>query len=338
MSLLTSNQIIPTSFDDAQKMECPICNQDKIKLIFTQARTANIRRTYESKESRSKYIIELNTALCMNCGMLFRYPMLSEEEQKKYYTNQYVEEFKLKKKIEPKFYEELKKQKKRYVKYLCFLENMGYSFKGKNILDIGCGRGWLLKIISEYDSEKLLGIEPSIKRCTEIEKNPNFNFEVKCGSLKDFTHEQLGKFDLIILTDVIEHLSDPVGSLFKIKEFLNNNGYIYIYTHSEQPGPFININKRISLVHQLYFTKRTMNLLLQKTFLEPVKMKIQGSNLHLIAKLARKKTKENYLGIVESSLLYIRYIFFKSLPEKYYNITERFIKKYYLLINLLYKR
>jgi len=96
--------------------------------------------------------------------------------------------------------------------------------KGRTILDLGCGNGWLTNYLIEkgYD---VYGIDASV---TGIEiaqkKNPTRFF------LQDFTKGTLPaelrsiKFNTIVSTEVIEHVYDPRGYIDNCKNILASSG------------------------------------------------------------------------------------------------------------------
>jgi 2-polyprenyl-3-methyl-5-hydroxy-6-metoxy-1,4-benzoquinol methylase len=104
------------------------------------------------------------------------------------------------------------------------------KFKNNSILDLGCGRGWLTNLLSNYGN--VIGIEP-IKPVVDYAKIffPEINFI--CGTAKDLIKErEIKKFDLIVSSEVIEHISDLYKPDFikDIFTLLNREGYLIITT------------------------------------------------------------------------------------------------------------
>jgi 2-polyprenyl-3-methyl-5-hydroxy-6-metoxy-1,4-benzoquinol methylase len=89
------------------------------------------------------------------------------------------------------------------------------------ILDIGCGLGWILSSLGkDWDKH---GIEVSKFASSHAAQFGN----VHNGTLDDFNESG---FDVIIMNHVIEHLSDPVSALNKIRGLLNPSGIFIIGT------------------------------------------------------------------------------------------------------------
>jgi len=102
------------------------------------------------------------------------------------------------------------------------------DYKHMKILEIGCGEGGLLDVLFKSDIEAT-GLELEAARVQiSIGKNPHLKiFE---GDITDNgIIEKFGNtFDLIIMRDVIEHISDRISTFSNIKKLLKKNGYLYI--------------------------------------------------------------------------------------------------------------
>lgn len=91
------------------------------------------------------------------------------------------------------------------------------------VLDIGCGRGGLLKHLRDKLNCKVVGIDISdvaIKICQEKGIKT-----ILCNIEKE---EIPGKYDVIILSAILEHLENPISLLNKIRSNLNKNGCVII--------------------------------------------------------------------------------------------------------------
>jgi 2-polyprenyl-3-methyl-5-hydroxy-6-metoxy-1,4-benzoquinol methylase len=101
--------------------------------------------------------------------------------------------------------------------------------KGK-VLDLGCGRGWLSNLLSEFGP--VVGIEPVHKVVNFASKSfPKIKFIA--GDFLDKENELKGKkFSLIVCSEVIEHIELPLRSKFclSINSVLDNNGFVIITT------------------------------------------------------------------------------------------------------------
>lgn len=96
------------------------------------------------------------------------------------------------------------------------------NFRGKRVLEIGCGTGVTALAIARAGG-KILAIDYSaeaIKVAAGEKKHKNLEFRV--GEYKDVK----GGFDIIVLQEVIEHLDGPMRQLKNLKAKLKPNGRI----------------------------------------------------------------------------------------------------------------
>ena len=99
------------------------------------------------------------------------------------------------------------------------------SWKGKTVLDAGCGTGELPYLIAKRGAKRVIGVDYSqeaIRVAQETYQLPNLQFV--CD---DITHIK-GKFDVIITLGTIEHVDDPFGVLKQLKKMLTPNGSLIV--------------------------------------------------------------------------------------------------------------
>lgn len=92
------------------------------------------------------------------------------------------------------------------------------------ILDIGCGSGGLLRTLRDRGFHNLVGMDPSAGCVSQLTQ---LGISGVQGTL-DSISESVEKFDLIILSHVVEHLLDPVGAVAALRRILAPNGRIYL--------------------------------------------------------------------------------------------------------------
>jgi len=97
------------------------------------------------------------------------------------------------------------------------------NFYGQSALDIGCGFGWCLEHLEQLGWRRLLGIDYSLAGRLAAEKGlkimvKKFNPELELNE----------KFDLIILSNVLEHLWHPLDCLLWVKNHLSQNGRLLL--------------------------------------------------------------------------------------------------------------
>ncbi len=104
------------------------------------------------------------------------------------------------------------------------------DIKNFKILDIGCGGGIICEPLARLGA-KVTGIDfaPNNISAAKIHSKKN---KLKINYIhKDVEKSKLdGKFDLILMFEVLEHLDDWKKTIKKIKKNLNKNGIIIIST------------------------------------------------------------------------------------------------------------
>tara|TARA_B100001057_G_C22581570_1_gene845334 strand:+ start:22 stop:738 length:717 start_codon:yes stop_codon:yes gene_type:complete len=106
--------------------------------------------------------------------------------------------------------------------------------KDLKILDYGCGFGQNLKRLKHNNYNNIYGVDINLQA---IESCLNNNLTVKQLNLKDLKNPYDFKFDVIILTHIIEHIekSQIISTLTLIKKnFLSENGKLLIAVPNAQ--------------------------------------------------------------------------------------------------------
>lgn len=91
------------------------------------------------------------------------------------------------------------------------------------LLDIGCGTGKLLEQARPYF--QCHGLEPSEYAATEVRSR---GFGVIQATLEDAPLEPDDKYTVVTMDSVLEHLTDPVGTLVKINRLIPLGGVVVI--------------------------------------------------------------------------------------------------------------
>ncbi|MEA2112504.1 MAG: class I SAM-dependent methyltransferase [Patescibacteria group bacterium] len=100
--------------------------------------------------------------------------------------------------------------------------------KSKRILDIGCADGYLGSKFKEKEANKVVGIDISENQIKEARKKLDEAISL------DVQEEKIpfddNYFDIVLITEVIEHLFNPKKVIKKIKRVLNDDGFAVITT------------------------------------------------------------------------------------------------------------
>lgn len=94
--------------------------------------------------------------------------------------------------------------------------------KESAILDVGCGTGWLLYKMKILGFSNLLGIDAFLDPKNEISTD---GIEIKRGDIFELNNR---KFDLIMFHHSLEHMQEPLLSIKKARDLLNDEGAIVV--------------------------------------------------------------------------------------------------------------
>jgi 2-polyprenyl-3-methyl-5-hydroxy-6-metoxy-1,4-benzoquinol methylase len=190
---------------------CPICDFGKAKEI----RKINFT-LFDKHPMNNGYIL----VQCEKCGFVYADTSVSQTELDDYYEN--LSKYEDKTISTGGGYTIHDKNRLTSVaKYI----SSKFDNKEIEIVDIGCAIGGLLEQLRNEGFSNLTGIDPSIS-CVEITKSEK---KCKCYHSSLFNiQESFGKYDLVILSHVWEHILDLKSAIKSIEKILKPNGYIYI--------------------------------------------------------------------------------------------------------------
>lgn len=110
--------------------------------------------------------------------------------------------------------------------YLNHLHPLEHESSSRRLLEIGCARGELLAL-ADARGWTAEGVEISAE-AAEIARREH-GLCVRPGCLEEHT-DRIGKFDIAIATDVIEHVTSPRRFLLAIRSILKPGGVVIIET------------------------------------------------------------------------------------------------------------
>jgi SAM-dependent methyltransferase len=95
------------------------------------------------------------------------------------------------------------------------------------VLDCGCGLGWFLKVIGELYECSLFGTDFDVPRLRTASREMGSRAPVAASDILRLPYAD-GTFDKIVLSEVLEHVADDIGSLLEVKRIVQPGGLIAI--------------------------------------------------------------------------------------------------------------
>jgi len=177
---------------------CPFCEEKKYREIHKERGCLGIVR-------------------CVNCGLIYVNPRLKEPE-KVYWgdADKYLKEAKL------IFEGQLKHH--RDPNYLQDLKLIRRYKPSGNFLDVGTNMGFFLRNARGHNWN-LYGVEPSPSLSSLARER--FGLNVKTAFLEEAGFEN-NFFDIVSMTDVFEHISQPKKILSEVRRILKPDGVFFI--------------------------------------------------------------------------------------------------------------
>jgi SAM-dependent methyltransferase len=151
--------------------------------------------------------------------------------------------------------------------------------KNPRVLDVGCGTGAILEAFSRSsDAWGLDSSSTAIELCARRGLRNTWT-----GLLKDFPKEH-GQFDLILLLDVIEHISDDVQVLKESRERLSPGGKLLITVPAFQ---WLWSSHDVANHHQRRYSKSLLKSRLAEAGLRPQFISYYNTLLFPLALISR---------------------------------------------------
>lgn len=174
-------------------------------------------------------------------------------------------------------------------RYQQLLDELEPYKKTGNLLDVGCGMGDFLEIANDR-GWKVYGTEFTNDAIEVCEQKGIIMFK---GPINSNWFKKIS-FDVITSFEVIEHINNPREDMQIISDSLRTGGVFYCTTPN-----FNSLERRILKAnyniieypeHLCYYTKRTLNYLMNEFELKPIWVKTTGISISRIKQGFRSKS------------------------------------------------
>lgn len=236
---------------------CNLCDFQKFELVKSKLR-----------DDKTKYKVYR----CKNCSHIQLLPRPTKDEDKKFYDKN-LQDKNRRKEID---YEKLQlnnlfdtKRHVRFIQSLCKDANC-------NLLDIGAGYGFFVNELYNSGYKNIIGVEVSDERRKLAIKHSAvqiIDFDV------NRPNKDIGRFNMITLFHVLEHMPDPILFLKNIKNLITSNGIIICEVPNVREMLLDNCKEYNDFywirAHLNYFSKETLSNCLKKAEYSYVEIKFQ---------------------------------------------------------------
>tara|TARA_B110000037_G_scaffold204747_1_gene248982 strand:+ start:1571 stop:2527 length:957 start_codon:yes stop_codon:yes gene_type:complete len=287
-------------------MNCPIC-QTNIK--------SNFRCDYKFEiHEDKKYFGDLKIDRCEECNFSYANPMPKNDSLDFFYENIYRLPYRPpywisenEQDIEKKFLLE------RNLNYLLYLSTLIDLKKVENIYDFGAGIGDLGYVIKKKFPNVNLFCTEYDKHCLNILKKRGYNN----GEIKKIDK----KFDLIITTHSLEHLTD-VEVFSKFYEILKPGGYLFFeipycpeeyFSGRPYDGP-----------HLLFYTKKSIEKISEKYNFDIFRIDTSMYSFNEDYR-NQKKSQDRYYKIQSGLTFNIKQFVKKFIPKSILKLREKLV-------------
>ncbi|MES2838433.1 MAG: class I SAM-dependent methyltransferase [Bacteroidota bacterium] len=216
---------------------------------------------------------------CSNCDFVFMLRIPTTEELVIHYKKYSYGDVNAKAKLSPLTVESFNRLLDYFEKYR----------KNNTLLDVGCGRGYLLEI-AKNRGWKVYGTEFS-EEAVDICERKGITMHQGVLSLDVFKNIE---FDVIVSLEVIEHINNPNQELEIINSKLRKGGLFYITTPNFNGYLRYQLKSAYNVIeypeHLSYYTKTTLNRVLNKNGFKKIKMEATG--VSITRKEQSKKTTQ----------------------------------------------
>jgi 2-polyprenyl-3-methyl-5-hydroxy-6-metoxy-1,4-benzoquinol methylase len=190
---------------------CPICGGAEVdrlhSMSFTLASSSPLPRAYD-------------VVACTRCGFVYADTPGSAAEYARHYTDFSLYE-------DPRHATGSGASREDRERFEEMVKLVAARFPlDAAIVDVGCGSGGWLLALKEHGFSNLTGIDPSEGCVAHVR---SLGFAATRATLDDIPGD-VGPFDLVMLSHVLEHVLEPVPALTSLTKLLKAGGRIYLET------------------------------------------------------------------------------------------------------------
>ena len=161
-----------------------------------------------------------------------------------------------------------------------YVTREGHLPERARILEIGCGTGHNLPMLSQFGAVDAIEIDPAARDIASA----RLGRPVGDAPLPVLPGVERGRYDMVAVLDVVEHIADDVGALRAMRECLAPGGKILIAVPAHQ---WMWSAHDVVNHHERRYSKKTLTAAIRAAGLRPRKLGYFNSILFPLAAAAR---------------------------------------------------
>ncbi len=262
-------------------INCEVCGSENCKVVWDKKYDTDSPSIRESG-----IIINGINVVCVNCGLVYLNPRMTEDESTEFYKREYRKLFK------PDLVGERVHAELAHDYLLESVDGIKPYFKA---LDVGCSYGIMVQALVNLGFDAS-GIDTNNEA---VEIGRQTGVRLTCSSIENFTESG---FKLITLINTLEHTYSPTSVLKKMRSLLTDDGLILIVV----PDLYTNIlvctmDGFFSTAHNYTFDVLSLKSLVQKCGFLVKKISISHEKnfgkIYLLAQKTDKELKVNFCSV-----------------------------------------
>jgi len=227
-------------------------------------------------EQLDRFEQDIRVVVCRGCGLSQLNPRRDEQEEADFYASDYYRLDLLRRRYDRPDWSE---RKAKIAAGILDAVESQRPLAGAALLDIGAGRGFLLRDARSRGA-KVSGVEPSEEVSESLRQE---SFDVFTGNLQRYVSAAPGRFDVITMSHVVEHVNEPIPFLQAAASMLNPDGLLA----AEVPNVTWQLQKgrhprSAHTAHLYYHTERSLTALFEISGL-----RVMGVSFGLGTKMVR---------------------------------------------------
>lgn len=209
-----------------------------------------------------RYLLNVETVICMECGFMFTDPVMRKEDYLDFYTNYYRKLYTNSSQATAEFFLNQVKNGHRIYNFL----SKNFDIKNKVVVEIGAGAGGILKAFLE-NGNTVIGCDFGDEY---INYGRRSGVDLRFGDIQTIPSNTA---DIVIYCHALEHILDLKNEFQNLERILKPDGFVYVEVpglfsiHKTYRGDFLGYLQNAHLYH---FSKKSLIATMSKSGFTPV--------------------------------------------------------------------